>query len=195
MLYLFFSLTGVEYLLKTSSKRTHIALFISLIDVAKHLSYLLTYLLMYLLTYLLTCKFRIDEITYSKSYSLEQHVTLKALFTFLVENWIENKYINANIDVCIYKHKLYKLLIVENHSATFFPWSLKVCSPSAVMFTKYLNHHIEQNISEKIQSLEEPLIVRIKLNISSVICHWKLLKTMDWKLLKKKLKGVNINLI
>ena len=193
MLYLFISLTEVEYLLKTSSKRTHIALFISLIDVAKHLSYLLTYVLTYLL--ILTCKFRIDEITYSKSYSLEQHVTLKALFTFLVENWIENKYINANIDVCIYKHKLYKLLIVENHSATFFPWSLKVCSPSAVMFTKYLNHHIEQNISEKIQSLEEPLIVRIKLNISSVICHWKLLKTMDWKLLKKKLKGVNINLI
>ena len=75
-----------------------------------------------------------------------------------------------------------KILIHNvNHSTTFFHQSLKTGSPFALMFTimkqshlpliKYLNHYIEQILSEKIRSLEEPLIVGIKLNVSSVISH------------------------
>ena len=64
-----------------------------------------------------------------------------------------------------------------------FLQSLKVGSPSALMFTiitqshllltRYLNHLIEMILMEKNQSLEEPLIIGIKLNISSVICPLK----------------------
>ena len=62
-----------------------------------------------------------------------------------------------------------KILITEDiflsidHSTTFFLQSLKVGSPSALMFTiikeshlllmKYLNHHIKLILTEKIHSL------------------------------------------
>ena len=66
---------------------------------------------------------------------------------------------------------------------TFSLHSLKVGSPSVLIFTiitlshllliRYLNHPIELILTEKIQSLQEPLIVGIKPNISTVICYLK----------------------
>ena len=63
---------------------------------------------------------------------------------------------------------------------------------------KIYKHPIELILMERIQSLQELLIVGIKLNISSVICHLKhsvqpklkvyFLK-MHWKILMQKVKG------
>ena len=44
-----------------------------------------------------------------------------------------------------------------------------IITQSHLLLTRYLNHLIELTLMEKIQSLYEPLIVGIKLNISSVI--------------------------
>ena len=48
-----------------------------------------------------------------------------------------------------------------------------VITQSHRLLIRYLNHPIELILMERIQSLKEPLIVGIKLNISSVICHLK----------------------
>ena len=66
-----------------------------------------------------------------------------------------------------------------------------------LLLIRYIKHPTELILMERIQSLQELLIVGIKLNISSVICHLKhsvqpklkvsFLK-MHWKILMKKVK-------
>ena len=83
------------------------------------------------------------------------------------------------------KTKYFKkiLFLSVSHLITLFLQSLKVGSPSALMFAiitqsdllliRYLSHPIQLILMEKIQTLQETLIVGTKLNISSVICHLK----------------------
>ena len=73
------------------------------------------------------------------------------------------------------------ILFINKSLITFFLQSLKVGSPSAQMFTiitlshllliRYLNHPIELILMEKSSITLGAIIVGIKLNISSVICH------------------------
>ena len=59
--------------------------------------------------------------------------------------------------------------------------------------TRYLNHLRELLLLEKNQSLWEPLIVGIKLNITSVICHLKHIAQPKLKayFLKNTLENIN----
>ena len=95
------------------------------------------------------------------------------------------------------------ILFINKLFNNFFLQSSKVCSPSALMFTiikqshllltKYLNQLTELILMEKIQSLQELLIVGIKLNISSVICHLKHIAQPKLKIyfLKNALGNIN----
>ena len=48
-----------------------------------------------------------------------------------------------------------------------------IITQSHLLLIRYLNHSIQLILMKKIQTLWEPLIVGIKLNISSVICQLK----------------------
>ena len=75
------------------------------------------------------------------------------------------------------------ILFINKSFKNLLPPIFKVGSPSALIFTiitqfhllliRYLNFPKELIHMERIQSLQEPVIVGIKLNISSVMCHLK----------------------
>ena len=84
------------------------------------------------------------------------------------------------------------LSLIFNGWFTFYSdiGNYQTASPSTV---KYLNHHAELILIKKVQSLQVSLIVWIKLNISSLVCYWKQIAQLKWKIYSLKNTSTNIN--